>query len=161
MTYESGRKTGVLPKEFHRLGKGLARGSNFKALADAVMDSPNLRKAIEERVCSDISKECKNLCSKVNPSMLRSATKESVLNFSWNAVDQEMKEKAPFFHRVLLASANPNARNDRNPGICTAASILLKNRDKGMSLVPYVLSCVLKMGKASKMASCFIYRSIS
>lgn len=161
MTYESGRKTGDLPKELHRLGKGLARGSNFKALADAVMDSPNLRKAIEERVCSDISKECKNLCSKANPSMLRSATKESVLNFSWNAVDQEMKEKAPFFHRVLLASANPNARNDRNPGICTAASILLKNRDKGMSLVPYVLSCVLKIGKASKMASCFIYRSIS
>lgn len=161
MTYESGRKTGDLPKELHRLGKGLARGSNFKALADAVMDSPNLRKAIEERVCSDISKERKNLCSKANPSLLRSATKESVLNFSWNAVDQEMKEKAPFFHRVLLASANPNARNDRNPGICTAASILLKNRDKGMSLVPYVLSCVLKIGKASKMASCFIYRSIS
>ena len=161
MTYESGRKTGDLPKELHRLGKGLARGSNFKALADAVMDSPNLRKAIKERICSDISKECKNLCSKANPSMLRSATKESVLNFSWNAVDQEMKEKAPFFHRVLLASANPNARNDRNPGICTAASILLKNRDKGMSLVPYVLSCVLKIGKASKMASCFIYRSIS
>ena len=97
MTYESGRKTGDLPKELHRLGKGLARGSNFKALADAVMDSPNLRKAIEERICSDISKECKNLCSKANPSMLRSATKESVLNFSWNAVDQEMKEEAPFF----------------------------------------------------------------
>ena len=122
------------------------------------MDSPNLRKAIEERVCSDISKECKNLCSKANPSMLRSATKEGVLNFSWNAVDQEIKEKAPFFHRVLLASANPNGRNERNPGICAAASILLKNRDKGMSLVPYVLSCVLKMGKDFENGKFTVYR---
>ena len=93
--------------------------------------------------------------------MLRSTTKESVLNFSWNAVDKEIREKAPFFHRVLSAAANPNARNDRNPGICTAASILLKNRDKGISLVPYVLSCVLKMGKTSKMVSCIFLSTVA
>lgn len=165
ITYESGRKTGDLPKELHRLGKALARESNFKALADAAMDSPNLRKAIEERVCADISKECKILCSKGNPSMLRGATKETVLNFSWHTVGKEIQEKAPLFYRLLLASANPNAlktqngadpaTNERNPGICTAAAILLKNRDKGMSLVPYILSCVLKMGRTSKMVSLF------
>lgn len=95
--YESGQKTGDLPKELHQLGKGLARGSNFKALTDAVMVSPNLRRAIEESVCSDILKEFKNASSKANPSMLRSARQESVLKFSWNAIDQEIREKALFF----------------------------------------------------------------
>ncbi|CAH3190162.1 unnamed protein product, partial [Porites evermanni] len=28
---------------------------------------------------------------------------------------------------------------ERYPGICTAAAVLLKNRNKGMSLVPYAL----------------------
>ncbi|KAJ7380738.1 hypothetical protein OS493_007111 [Desmophyllum pertusum] len=162
ITFESGRKTGDLPKELHRLGKALARGSNFKALADAAMDSPNLRKAIEERVCADISKECKILCSKGNPSMLRGATKETVLNFSWHTVGKEIQEKCPFsiaFFWPLQIQMHTKRKMERipqqtkeNPGICTAAAILLKNRDKGMSLVPYILSCVLKMGRTSKMA---------
>lgn len=126
------------------------------------MDSPNLRKAIEERVCTDVSKECKRLCSKNNPSFLRGATKEKVLDFSWHAVGHEIKEKAPMLHQILLAAGDTNANKnksddlttaERNLGICTAASILLKNRDKGMSLVPYVLSCVLKLGGTSKMVS--------
>jgi len=29
------------------------------------MDSPNLKRTIEERVCSDTSKECKNLCAQI------------------------------------------------------------------------------------------------
>ena len=99
MTYESGRKTGDLAKELHRLGKGLARGRYFKALADAVMDSPILRRAFEEGICSDILKECKNLCSKGNASMLRSAAKESVLNFSWQTLVHKIKDTLAFVLR--------------------------------------------------------------
>ena len=73
VTYESGKKSGDLPLELHRLGKAQARGSNFKALADAAME--NLKKAIESRICSNISKECKRLCSTANPSLLRGMTK--------------------------------------------------------------------------------------
>lgn len=41
VTYESGRKTGELPKILHRLGKALARGSDFKAIAGAAMNCPS------------------------------------------------------------------------------------------------------------------------
>ena len=62
------------------------------------------------------------------------------------------------FHRLLLASADPKSlfqRRDteRYPGVCAAAAILLKNRDKGMSLVPYVISTILKVGRTSKKVS--------
>ena len=130
----------------HRLGKALARGSNYKALSDAAMESPNLKEAIENRICSDISKECKRLCSVSNPSFLRGMTKESMGNFSWQAIGTELQSKAPIFMRCILAAAdpssNPTKRFDpvRHPGVYTAAAVLLKKRDKGMSLVPYVLS---------------------
>lgn len=137
----------------------MARGSDYKALADAVMDSPNLQKAIEDRVCGDVNIECKKLCSTRQPSLLRTATKDTMLNFSWYAIGQEIKEKAPFFHRLLLASADPKSLkqsiNDpgRYPGICAAAAILLKKRDKAMSLVPYIISNILKVGRTSKMVN--------
>lgn len=160
MTYESGRKIGELPKDLHRLGKALARGSNFKAIADAAMDCPGLKEAIEDRICSDVAKECKKLCAKNNPSLLRTATKDNILNFSWSAVGHELNDRAPLFHRLLLVSADPKSisqANDPNryPGVCTAAAILLKNRDKGMSLVPYVISTILKVGRTSKRVSRF------
>lgn len=159
VTYESGKKWGDLPVELHRLGKALARGSNFKALADAAMESPNLKEAIESRICSNISKECKRLCSTANPSLLRGMTKEAMFNFSWEAVgkDSELLTKAPLFLRCILAAADPSNGTTtiydpvRHPGVYTAAAILLKKRDKAISLIPYVISTILKVGKTSKM----------
>ena len=156
VTYESGKKSGDLPPELHRLGKALARGSNFKALADAAMESPNLKEAIKGRICSDISKECKRLCSKADPSLLRGMTKEAMVNFSWQAVGKYLQTKAPLFLRCILAAADPANGTAttydavRHPGVYTAAAILLKKRDKAISLIPYVISTILKVGKTSK-----------
>ena len=44
-------------------------------------------------------------------------------------------------------------KNWKVPGICTAAAVLLKNRDKGMSLVHYVISTILKVGRSWKRVS--------
>ncbi|KAJ7386192.1 hypothetical protein OS493_010585 [Desmophyllum pertusum] len=122
------------------------------------MDSPQLKEAIEKKICVDISKECKILCSTANPSLLRNVTKDSMLNFSWKAVGTELETKAPIFFRCIMAAADPtsNTRTTstfdpvKHPGVYTAASILLKKRDKAMSLVPYIISTVLKVGKTSK-----------
>ena len=154
MTYETGRKTGELPKDLHRLGKALARGGDFKAIADAAMNCPGLKKAIEDRICALINDKCKKLCSK-DASLLQSPTKDSIFNFSWETVGKELADKAPLFHRLLLALADPKSLSqrwdtERNPSVCAAAAILLKNRDKGMSLVPYVISTILKVGRTSK-----------
>ena len=104
------------------------------------------------------SKESKKLCSKKDASLLRSATKDSILNFSCATVGKELADKAPFFHRLLLALADPKSLSqsqdtERYPGVCAAAAILLKNQDKGMSLVPYVISMILKAGRTSKKVS--------
>ena len=143
VTYESGKRSGDLPLELHRLGKALARGSNFKALADAAMESPNLKEVIESRICCNISKECKRLCSTANPSLLRCMTKEAMSNFSWEAVGKELQTKAPLFLRCVLAAADPSNGTAtiydpvRHPGVYTAVAILLKKRDKATGTVYY------------------------
>jgi hypothetical protein len=70
VTYQSGNKIGVLQKDLHRLRKALARGSGYKSIADAAVESPELKKAMENRICSDVKKECKKLCSKKSHSLL-------------------------------------------------------------------------------------------
>ena len=155
VTYESGKKSGDLPLELHRLGKVQARGSNFKAIADVAME--NLKEAIESRICSNISKECRRLCSTANPSLLRGMTKEAMLNFSWEAVGKELQTKAPLSLRCILAAAHPSNGTTTiydpvaHPGVYTAAEILLEKRDKAISLIPHVISTMLKVGKTSKM----------
>ena len=81
VTYKSERKTGELPKDLHQLEKVLARGSDFKAIADTAMNCLGLKKAIEDHICSLVNDECKKFCSKKDASLLRSATKESIFNF--------------------------------------------------------------------------------
>ena len=68
---------------------------------------------------------------------------------------KEIEEKAPFLHKVLNAAASPKFVRDqtdvnRYPGICLAAGILLKLRDPAMSLIPYVISLMLKAGGLAK-----------
>lgn len=158
--YESGKKCGEIPKELPRLGKALARGSQYKNLAEAVMQSPNLKKAVENHLCSVTAKECKKLCSTKDPSCFRAPTKDRLMNFSWESVGKELQNKAPLLHRCLIAAVNPSMSSScpvRNPGICMAASILLKLHDKSMSLVPYVICSILKTGKTSKKVTIFLW----
>lgn len=74
---------GDLFLELYCFGKVLVRGSNFKVLVDVVMESLNLKEVIKGRICSDILKECKWLCLKVDLLLFRGMIKEVMVNFSW------------------------------------------------------------------------------
>ena len=55
----------------------MARGSGYKSIADAVMDSAALRKAVDDRLFSDVNIDGKRLCLKAR-----------------RAVGQEIREKS-------------------------------------------------------------------
>ena len=120
-----------LPKDLHRLGKALARGSDFKRIVGEAMNCPGLKKAIEDYICSEVNDECKKLCSKKDASLLRSATKDNMFNFSWETVGKELADKAPFFLRLLLALPNPKSlsQNRNTPWcLCSSRGIVEKPR---------------------------------
>lgn len=130
----------------HRLGKALARGT-LRSVAEAAFQSPKLKPHKEELVVKDVSKECKTMCSLRQPSILRGVGKEALVNFSWAAVSEEFKTKTPLFYKVLLAGAR---KREDSPAVTSATAIVLKQRDKAMSLVQYMTGLFLKMGKTSK-----------
>ena len=118
----------MLPNDMHSLGKALVKGTS-KTVAHATFECPSLRPHIEELVTKEISNECKSLCSFRQPSILRSISKTAVADFSWSAVSNEFKNRAPLFYKVLLAGAG----NDKDSlAVTNAAEIVLKQH-KAMS----------------------------
>ena len=57
-------------------------------MVQAAFHCPSLRRYIEELVGKEVSKECKNLSSLSNPSILRSVSKDAIVKLSWAAVKQ-------------------------------------------------------------------------
>ena len=116
------------------------------------MESPNLKEAIESRICSNISKECKWLCSTANPSLLRGMTKEAMVNFSWEAVGKNCSPKPLFSCDVFWL---PQIHPMTLPLSTILSGTLVFTRlprfcYKAISLIPYVISTILKVGKTSK-----------
>ena len=100
--YENSERKRALPSDMHSLGKALARGT-LKSVAQAAFQCPSLRTHKDELVGKEVSKECKNLCSLSNPSILRSMSRDAVVKFSWAVVSEELKRRAPLFYNVLLS----------------------------------------------------------
>lgn len=158
VNYSSGRKTKKLSEDLFKLGKALARGSNAKTIANAILSSSELKQSIEDSICKTICDEAKTLCSLKSKSYLRTPTKESMVNFSWNIAREEIQNKAPLLYKVLQAFANPASTkcqskassSNKYPGICLAAGILLKLRDPAMSLIPYIMSLMMKVSGLKK-----------
>ena len=79
-----------------------------------------------------IDKECCNLCSSKNPSILRLTSKNYILEFTITKFE-EIKQRTPLLHSVLLTASVRRRRSSASdlywiPAVCMAASVCLKNR---------------------------------
>ena len=98
------------------LGTMLVRGT-YKQIANAVWRNVHLRKHLVFHVLKDIDKECVALCSKKNPSILRSPSKERMLNFSFEEQRKELEERAPLFFSVLVAAGSTKTKTEEKAWI--------------------------------------------
>lgn len=105
---------------------------------------------------------------KPTPSVLRVRSVDELKSFSWNAVTEELKQKAPTFLAILQAAAEAYrprvqktksthklkrsklTQKGRKGVVGMAAAILLKERNQHMSKVQTVVSTLLHAGHASK-----------
>ena len=114
-----------------------------RQIANVAWSNVNLRKHLVFNVLKDIDKECVALCSKKNPSCLRSPSKEKMLNFSFEGQRKELEHRAPLFFSVLVAAGSTKTKTEEKswiPAVCMASSILLRNRS------PYMNACQLMLG---------------
>ena len=99
-----------------------------------------------------INLECNNLCKKSTntPTNFRNKPLAQIFNFKWLDLVKELESRAPLLFRILSTIAERNDhRNKRkvgvshHPGICTAAAIILEERNREMIGVQLILSLLM------------------
>ena len=91
------------------------------------------------------------LCRRLpSPSLLRSSSIESLLEFSPRDVQKELSAKAPVLLAVLKAAASSCHSEPTQAVVAMAAAVLLKSRSKNMCKLQAVVSSLLYAGHSSK-----------
>ncbi len=90
----------ILPDDLESLGKMLCR-ETYTQIARAAWRCQRVREQVVVLFLKDIDRECSNICSKKNPSILRRTSKEDIVEFSLNKLDCELKKRTPLLRSVL------------------------------------------------------------
>ncbi len=148
-----------LDESLGAVGKNLAR-KRFQAFAKAVLRHPQLSKSMLLEVANKVRTECANLGSTKNPSLLLRKSRSEITKFGWEHLVSEWEERAPVFFLLLTAACDKqwNRRHQTIspsciPALCMAGGIVLKTRNKHMSVVQTIISLLLNAGHASSQVS--------
>ena len=84
-------------------------------------------------------------------SMFKRTSKEDVMSFTFEKANGEMKDRCPLFWTILRAASTPHNSQPRSEdsdiywqtSVVTAASICLKNRSQGMTVVQLLISLII------------------
>ena len=136
-----------LPPDLESIGKMLVRGT-YKQIANAIWKNMKLKRELLLNVMKDVDKECANLCSRKNPSCLRSPTKDNLLNFVMKKLNSELRQRTPITYAMLTAASVTTKNKDRKESIhdCwstavgVAASVCLRNRSMFMNTLQLQIS---------------------
>jgi len=124
----------TLGEDLQTLGKALARRGTYKQIADAAFRYPSLKICLITKTLQALGKECNDLCSKKNPSLLRKGGPDEMENFSFQKLCEEWKQRAPFFYSFLTTCAIVKGKGcDWTPAMAVAGSALLKSRNAHMN----------------------------
>ena len=150
--YRQPRQYSLTPSR-KRMGKAVARGSK-KAIVQECFKDTVTTKHVLNHLGKILRREMKAMVSDNTGSLLRSQEIESMQNFSWDVVLQELHAHAPnLLHLLNSITSTKTDRDNQKAIIGMCASILLKHRYSKMSLVQKILSVILYAGHTSKQVS--------
>lgn len=121
------------------------------------MGISSLRNAIKNVFLKEVDAQCTSLCARksAQPSVLRVPGEhhKTLVEFRWNDILTEMKERAPDVLDFMVATAVPKLKG--NDGrqimpICTAYGILMNVRCRELSLIQKMNAILLGVGNATK-----------
>ena len=130
--------------------------------SQVVLRSTPLRRNTINNVSRILKKEAHQLCTiKHGASIIRNTSPTDLTSFSWKQIIHELKLSAPTLYKFLKAvvirkgkgvalSTVKNKKHRSNSSVGMAASLLLKCRNKFMTLAQSVISILLYAGHCSK-----------
>ena len=96
---------------YEALGKALVHKPPERVASAVVKCEPVVSIEIKH-VLRLVSREVNDLCSRKNPSLLRTASNEDLTQFSMEAMCHEWKKMAPIFYTFLMTIALSNGTKD-------------------------------------------------
>ena len=131
---------------------GTSLGGHAPSIAKAVMALNDVCESLFSLFLDAINEECNNLCRKSpgNSSLFRKMPLSQIVNFNWSVLVTELESRAPLLFKALSSIAAHNDHQNKSkvgathhPGICMAAAVILKERNREMCGVQSVLSLLM------------------
>lgn len=148
-----------LPVNLCSLGIALCKAKSSSAISLAAFKCKKLRRALVNRSCLEVDKECRKLERK-KKSVLKCTSVNDLKKFKWSKLLKEWKKEAPTLYKVLKTIAIPSrfAKNQKKiqslrPVIGSAGAMLLKGRNMRMSAVQHLVGLSLFLGRTRKKVS--------
>ena len=132
------------------MGKAVARKSKL-TIARECLNDHTIRNYILTILSRNINSEMHKMCSKGTNSVLKQETPETLEEFHWESLLNEVRTHAStLLYFMKACTKTKKSRPNREPtiGMCTA--ILLKYRYSKMSLVQKIIALILYAGHSAK-----------
>ena len=120
-----------------RLSKSIENGSPL-VIATAVAEISVIRQQFIYKLLDEIREQCKKLCTRSSPSVLRKNGFAGMTEFNWHKLISEMSTNCPLLLDVILAVMNhatTKSIDDIAPRIGMCYSIMMQTRNHELSLV--------------------------
>ena len=132
-------------------------GGHARSIAKAVMTQDDVKENIIKLLLGKLNEECASLCRKAISSPFRTMPADQMASFKWVDMVTDLKVKAPLFFTLLDSITSRNDHRNiakvgvaHYPGICTAAAILLKERNREICGLQSLVSLLLYSCHAEK-----------
>ena len=154
--------TKILDPSLSKIGRCLA-GGNLSSLAKAVFGHHELKRKLTEKVVESVGEECALICRRSKSPLFRRFPADKAEGFSFSDCITELERMCPTLFRLLTSVVTANdARNAEKrvkfrkksahhfPSVCTAAAILLKERNREMCGIQTHIALVLYHSNVKK-----------
>ena len=130
------------------IGKAILRGT-YQQMAHRISQHKLLRAEVVKYVLRSIAAECSSLCSTKNQSMARQSNSQDMMNFDFESLCLEWKNKAPLFYSFLMSCALSERWKDVKtvswlPSVAMAGAALLRERSRGMDAVQLLVTVLIR-----------------
>ena len=120
---------------------------------------PSVKSCLKYQFLEQIDEQCRDLCVRKQgnngPSVLhvpRNNTKSSLEELSWDAIIEEMQERAPDLLDFISTVSVPVLHENGNqvPPVCVAYGQMMHTRWRELSLVQKVITFILGIGHSTR-----------
>ena len=150
VTWPSQTKARKLKAELEPLGRCLLQGT-WLDIARAAFKVKELRTEFCKLFLREISKECSDIVSGKNPSLLRKTSASEMQELSLQKVCSELETRTPLLYSVLITAATPVPSKTQGlnaekwlPSVAVAGSVLLKQRSRNVNAVQLMITTLIK-----------------